>query len=368
MNSRINIKYLMLAILLIGVAATAGWLFGSGKATPPAQQTAPQPAPTAPVALVNGVTVVTMDAATQIQNGIRADSLTSAENRTEITAYGTVLDLQPLIDLRTRYAAGLADADTASATLAASRQEYQRSRVLYQDNQNVSLKSYQAAQAAYRSDQARTQAAALDLRNIQAEMRQQFGATLTHWALSTRSPEFARLLNRQEVLLRITVPLDVVTVAPARIKIDANDKRRLPAQLVSPSPQSDPAIQGSAFIYRAAAPLASGTRIAAYLPTAKQAARGIVNSRRCDCLVRRSTVGLCANECGAVWPLPGGAAIPHAGWFFCDSGFQTGTACRRQRRSTAAFRRIETTARRLGLQGSGMRLTNVQHRAGIPPC
>ena len=83
MNSRINIKYLMLAIILIVLAATAGWLFGSGKSTPPAQQTASQPAATAPVALVNGVTVVTMDAATQIQNGIRADSLTSAENRTE---------------------------------------------------------------------------------------------------------------------------------------------------------------------------------------------------------------------------------------------------------------------------------------------
>jgi hypothetical protein len=217
-----------------------------------------------------------MDTATQIQNGIRTDSLTSAENQTEISAYGTVLGLQPLIDLRARYAAGLADADTASATLAASRQEYQRSRVLYQDNQNVSLKSYQAAQAAYRSDQARTEAAALNLQNIQAEMRQQFGATLTHWALSTRSPEFARLLNRQEVLLRITVPLDDGIAAPARIKIDANDKRRLPAQLVSLSPQSDPAIQGSAFIYRAAAALASGTRIAAYLPTTKQAARGIV--------------------------------------------------------------------------------------------
>ena len=276
MNSRINIKYLMLAIILIVLAATAGWLFGSGKSTPQAQQTAPQPAATAPVALVNGVTVVTMDAATQIQNGIRADSLASAENLTEITAYGTVLDLQPLIDLRTRYAAGLADADTASAALAASRQEYQRSQVLYQDNQNVSLKSYQAAQAAYRSDQARTQATALKLQNIQAEMRQQFGATLTHWALSTRSPEFARLLNRQEVLLRITVPLDVVTVAPARIKIDANDKRRLPAQLVSSSPQSDPVIQGNAFIYRAATALAGGTRIAAYLPTTKQAAQGIV--------------------------------------------------------------------------------------------
>ena len=276
MTSRINIKYHMLAIILIVLAAIAGWLLGSGKSTPPAQQAAPQPAATAPVAIVNGVTVVTMDTATQIQNGIRADALTSPIDRPGITAYGTVLDLQPLIDLRTRYTAGLADADTAGAALAASRQEYRRSLALYQDNQNVSLKSYQLAQAAYRSDQARTQAAALKLQNIQAAMRQQFGATLTHWALDSRSPEFDRLLNRQEVLLRITVPLDEGTTAPAQIKINANDKQRLPAQLVSPSPQSDPVIQGSAFIYRAAAPLASGTLVTAYLPTAKKGARGMV--------------------------------------------------------------------------------------------
>jgi multidrug efflux system membrane fusion protein len=275
-TSRINIRYLFLAIILIVLAAISGWLLGSEKSSPPAQQTASQPAAKPPVAIVNGVTVVTMDTAAQIQNGIRADSLTSAENRTEITAYGTVLDLQPLIDLRMRYSLALADAEAARATAAASRQEYERSRLLYQDNQNVSLKSYQAAQAAYRSDRVRTQAAALKLQNIQAEMRQQFGATLTHWAISTRSPEFARLLNRQEVLLRITVPLDDGIAAPARIIIDANNKRSLPAQLVSPSPQSDPVIQGNAFIYRAAAQLASGTRIAAYLPTAKQGTPGIL--------------------------------------------------------------------------------------------
>ena len=276
MTSRINIKNHMLAILLIVLAAIAGWLLGSEKSSLPVQQAIAQPAATAPVAIVNGVTVVTMDTATQLQNGIRADALTSSENRTNITAYGTVLDLQPLIDLRTRYAAALADADTASAAQAASRQEYLRSQALYQDNQNVSLKSYQAVQAAYRSDRAGTQAAALKLQNIRAAMRQQFGATLTHWALSTRSPEFDRLLNRQEVLLRITVPPGEGIAAPARIKIDANDKRRLPAQLISPSPQSDPVIQGSAYIYRAAAPLASGTLVAAYLPTAKKGTPGMV--------------------------------------------------------------------------------------------
>ena len=276
MTSRLNIKHIMLAILMIGVAAIAGWLLGSGKLDSSAQQTTSQLAVTPPVEIVNGVTVVTMDTATQIQNGIHADALTSSESRTEITAYGTVLDLQPLIGLRTRYAAGLADADTARAAQAASQQEYQRSLALYQDKQNISLKSFQAAQAIYRSDQAKTQMTTVKLQNIQAEMRQQFGATITHWALDSRSPKFARLLKRQEVLLRITVPLDDGNAAPVRIKIDANDKRRLPAQLVSPSPQSDPLIQGRAFIYRTATPLASGTRIAAYLPTATQTTHGIV--------------------------------------------------------------------------------------------
>lgn len=277
MTSRINIRYLLLAIILIIVAAISGWLLGSEKSSPPAQQTASQPAAKSPVAIVNGVTVVTMDTAAQIQNGIRAESLTRAENRTEITAYGTVLDLQPLIDLQTRYTAGLADADTANAALAASRQEYRRSLTLYQDNQNVSLKSYQAAQAVYRSDQARSAAASLNVQNIRASTRQQFGETLGRWALvDPHSSEFERLLNRQEVLLRVTLPLDDGIAAPARIIIDANDKRRLPAQLVSPSPQSDPVMQGNAFIYRAAAPLASGTRIAAYLPTAKQGSPGML--------------------------------------------------------------------------------------------
>lgn len=272
MNSRLNIKRLALAILLMGLAAIVVWSLlqdkrdmGKEEATPAATQR---------VAVVNGMTVVTLATATQAQSGIRTEPLSSTNDRAEMAAYGTVLDLQPLLDLRARYALAQADADVAQATLAASRQEYERSRLLYQDNQNIALKTYQAAQAAYRSDQAKAAAAGLNAQNIQAGMRQQFGATLTRWALKAHSPEFARLVNRQDVLLRVTLPLDDGIVAPARIQIGANDKRRLPADLVSPSPQSDPAIQGNAFIYRAAAALASGTHITAYLPTAKQITRG----------------------------------------------------------------------------------------------
>ena len=275
MKLRLNTKRIFLAILLIGAAAIVGWLFISGKLNTGSADKASIPAAaTQGVAMVNGVTVVMLATATQTQSGIRTEPLLAANYRAETAAYGTVLDLQPLIDLRMRYAAALADADAARATAAASRQEYERSRVLYQDNQNVSLKTYQAAQAAYLSDQAKADAAALNTQNIQATARQQFGATLGRWALAAHSPELARLLNRQDVLLRVTLALDDSMAAPAQIQISANKDRRLPAQLVSPSPQSDPAVQGSAFIYRASAPIAAGTNIAAYLPTSKQITQG----------------------------------------------------------------------------------------------
>ena len=275
MNSRLNTKRIVFVILLMGLAAIAVWLFVSGKLNTGSEEKAGTPAvATQAVAIVNGVTVVMLATATQTQSGIRTEPLSAVNYRAETAAYGTVLDLQPLIDLRTRYASALADADAARATAAASRQEYQRSRLLYQDNQNLALKTYQAAQAAYQADQAKARVAALNTQNIQATVWQQFGATLGHWAFDAHAPEFARLLNRQDVLLRVTLPLDDGMVAPAQIQISANNDRRLPAHLVSSSPQSDPAIQGSAFIYRAAAPIAAGTHIAAYLPTANQITHG----------------------------------------------------------------------------------------------
>ncbi len=275
MNSRINTKRIALVILLVGLAAIIVWLWiqdkhdvGVEAATPAAMQ---------PVAIVNGVTVVTLDTATQMQSGIHTEPLPAARYQAEKDAYGTVLDFQPLIDLRMRYNQALADAEVARATVTASRQEYERSRLLYQDNQNVSLKIYNASQAVYLSDQARSAAAARNVPNIRASARQQFGETLERWALvDAHSSEFERLLQRQEVLLRVTLPLGDSIAAPAQIQIGINDNRRLPAYLVSPSPQSDPVMQGSAFIYRTAASLATGSNIAAYLPTARQAKRGVL--------------------------------------------------------------------------------------------
>ncbi len=276
MTTRLTAKYLAPLILLTIIgAALIGW-FVAGLFSSPASLPVSPAADTQRVANVNGVPVITLDTATQVQSGISAEPLSGADRQAETSAYGMVLDLQPLMDQRVRYDTARADADAARAALAASQQEYERSRVLYQDNQNISLKTYQTAQATYQADQARADAAGLKVQNIRVEVQQQFGITLERWALAAHSAEFARLLSRQDVVLRVTLPIDGVDAAPERIEIEANTPQRLPAFLVSPSPQSDPTIQGKAFLYRVAAPIASGTSVAAYLPASEQTQPGIL--------------------------------------------------------------------------------------------
>lgn len=228
------------------------------------------------VSVVNGLTILTLDVDTQVESGIRTELLSSSSHQAEVTAYGTVLDLQPLIDLHSRYIAASAAVDAARATASASRQEYQRNRALYQDNQNISLKTYQAAQAIYLPDQTRLTVAVLNLQSIKGSVHQLAGETLGGWVLDSHSVEFERLLKRQEVLLRVTLPFGDSIQTPDKIQIAPNNTRRLSAYLVSSAPQSDPKIQGNAFIYRTAEQIASGTHIAAYMPISSHAEQGVL--------------------------------------------------------------------------------------------
>lgn len=272
MNSPHKFKLFVLSILSISltvITIMALKYYKSG--LPDMGKTIPNPAAVPQrISIANGLTMITLDMATQVQSGLRVESLSSISHQSETTAYGTVLDLQPLLDLRTRFMSTQAEAAAAKAAVAVSRQEYERNRILYQDNQNISLKAYQAAQAMYLADKAKMNAAQNISENIRGTARQQFGEPLSHWALDPHSFQFEKLLKRREVLLRISLPVSDLIQAPNAIQIAANNTQRLPAYLVSPSPQNDPAIQGNAFIYRTAALIAAGTNIVAFLPTSSE--------------------------------------------------------------------------------------------------
>ena len=268
-----RLLYILVPVVLVALPVL-GFMLSKGEQAKEQQREAPVPAPNR-VSVVRGLTTVMLEPDVQKQSGIRVEPLVSTNHQTGIVAYGTVVDLLPLIDLGTRYASAVSDAKTARAAAAASEAEYNRNRALYADNQNVSLKAMEAAHAIYSADQAKVEVALMNARNLQAAARQQFGEPLGRWGLDPNSPQFQRFRDRQDVLLRITLPQDEHGAPPSAIYVTADSNQRVPASLVSPSPQTDPNIQGRAYLYRAAVPLASGTRIVAYLPDSHASMSGV---------------------------------------------------------------------------------------------
>ena len=275
MRLHVDGKRLFFVAALLAAALLGGYFYRERGAPTAANATQAAPASTNRISTVNGQTVVTVDTTAQAQSGIKTAPLSLGMHRSEVAAYGTVLDLQPLIALRSRYVSAIGDTEAAQAAAEASRQEFERNRSLYQDNQNVSLKTFQAAQAAYLADKAKVNAASLNAQNVRGDARQQFGDVVGRWAIDPHSLDFQKLLSRQDVLLRITLPPSPDSEAADVVRIDAAGNRGIPASLVSRSPQADPAAQGTPFIYRATVPLSAGTRVVAHVPTSKQSMQAI---------------------------------------------------------------------------------------------
>lgn len=228
---------------------------------------------------IDGLSALELDRATQNQGGIKTGELALQQHLPTITGYATVLDIQPLIDLRTRHDSTQGQYQVAQASASASQQEFKRLLTLYRNGQNTSLKAVQAAEASWKADQARMDAAHAASRDIRHQARQQWGKTLSDWALASAPSPLTGLLDRQRVLLRVTVPVDETFARPpAHIQITGfGGSAHQVADLISASPQSDPRIQGQTYFYQMTTEsLASGMRLKAWLPKSGARAQGVI--------------------------------------------------------------------------------------------
>jgi multidrug efflux system membrane fusion protein len=269
MNYRLLLFSVVTLALLTGACL---YIYETLYMSPTAPGKPAQATPPPSVQTVNGETVVVVATDVQRASHIDVAPLTAVAIQPENTAYATVVDLQPLFDLRNRLAAARADYDTLRAQAGNSHAQYERSRVLFEDDRNVSQKSLQDARAAMQADQAKLQSAEAAQSGLDATMRHQFGDVLASAAMAPASDLFQRLLAGHAVVLRVTLPADYSGAAPARITVDAPDGQPVAAQKLSASPQGDPAVQGNPYFYAAGRALPVGTRTAAHVPASNGSA------------------------------------------------------------------------------------------------
>jgi hypothetical protein len=229
------------------------------------------------VSVEGGEVMITLPQESQMMGGLTVVTLEPATHREQLKAYGTILNLGDLVDSQSRLAAAQGRVQETQAVSTVSHAELARLQILHRDNRNISDKALQAATGKWRADRARAQAAQTALQALKGVIQQNWGKVISAW-IAESSPKMARLARRQDLLLRITLPLgSSLPAPPKKIKVQAPQGTFISAWLISPAPTTDPRIQGLSYFYLAQASphLLSGMNVIAYVPVGPQV-QGVV--------------------------------------------------------------------------------------------
>ena len=270
-----------LLLLLVAVGLVAGlivaFIVGRKEAGNEAEREKPIKAPTR-VKVVNGENVVTLDVATQTNSGVALAPLETIGHRHEIAAYGAVVDLQELTDLRNALETAKAQLNKSHAAREVASKEYERVKTLYEKNQNVSQKVVQAAEGTLQAEEANVQSAQAVLHAAQATASQHWGRVIADW-LAQAAPEFEQLRSQTNLLVQVTLaPGQGGVTAPPTASVQTSEGQLIPARFISLAPRTDAKIQGKSFFYvieAAGANLLPGMNVTALLPVGEPA-QGVI--------------------------------------------------------------------------------------------
>jgi hypothetical protein len=267
MRSTLRMIAVVVAVIVLAGGLIWGFLAGRKGQSAEAQAEAPMQAPSR-VASQNGETVLAFDAAAQKANGIVTAVLTHTRQSVDTQATGVVLQLQPLLDLKTSYNTTSTDLAKTQATARASLAEYERLRQLNQDGKNASDKAVEAARAASENDAALVRNAEQSLTILKSSTRLHWGSVVTNW-LEQDTPQLDALLAQRKFLLQVTAASSGSFTAPQQATVQYADGTHSSARLISVLPQLDPRLQAPSLLYSVAAHpgLIPGINLAVFLPS-----------------------------------------------------------------------------------------------------
>jgi hypothetical protein len=278
MRSILRIIVVVVAVIVVGGGLIWGFRVGQKEQAAEAQADGSMQAPSR-VASQNGETVLAFDAAAQKTNGIVTASLIQTRKSVEGQATGVVLQLQPLLDLKTSYNTASTDLAKAQATARASLAEYERLRQLNQDGKNASDRAVEAARAASENDAALVRNAEQSLVILKSSTRLHWGPVVANW-LEQGSPQLDALLEQRAFLLQVTSASSGSSTTPQQVTVQYADGTHSSARLISVLPQLDPRLQAPSLLYNVAAHpgLIPGINLAVFLPSGPERNGWIVPS------------------------------------------------------------------------------------------
>jgi hypothetical protein len=248
---RIALAILLVLVLVGGLGSLFRAVVGQTRADDDDAESVANP-PTR-VTIKNGMTVLTLSAADLQNAGIECERLSRAPAKDTIRGFATVLDPAALAELNGQYIEAETQVKNANAKLAISQAAFERAKVLYSDQQNISIAQLQSAQSGFESDTAALAEARARLAGVAAAAQQNWGNALGA-ALVDHAPLIIALIERREYLAKVILPPGIATTAPPESAVAAlNDRVKIQLTYVSLATAADPKLQGIAYFYTAAA-------------------------------------------------------------------------------------------------------------------
>lgn len=206
-----------------------------------------------------GRVIIAIGTGAQKGAGIATAVLAPVARRIEIEAYGAVLDPEPLATLDSALAG-------ARAALQASRAQYERTRQLYAEQKNASLRDLQSAQASYLADRSRCQM-------LEQQLRNDWGNPIAAMTPPARLRLVDALIDRRTALARVTAPLGQPpeVSGAATLFVPGYEDQPLLARAVYDAPSVARGMQGRTLFVLldvGRVPIPPGTALSARLPAA----------------------------------------------------------------------------------------------------
>jgi hypothetical protein len=217
-----------------------------------------------------------MDAETQARIGLKIETPAAMQWEPEMKAYGRVVDPAPLLDV-------LMELGRAEMTFDSSHQELERAKQLKQDN-NISERSFQEAEAAYKQNLAAVGAINLKIQNSWGrKLTEMMGPMVVPPGTERKWDDFLKNYPDAAVLIRIDLPAGERLKnwsQTARIVSLAEKVSSVFANYFDAFPAVDPQTQQQGVLFAAVKSstdqLTPGEAVTAFIKTSGEPVSGVV--------------------------------------------------------------------------------------------
>jgi hypothetical protein len=228
---------------------------------------------------IEGQTVITLNAKSQQNAGLKTLTLKLATYHPEFTAYGKVLAIQPLIELRHRYLLALTERNATNAKFNQAEQNIKRQQTLYGEG-ITAKRNLEDQQAQWQINKAQLEANLFQNQIIKEEAELTWGKTLSEWVLASDTNKLSALLSGQQKLLKITLPSSQQLADNSKtIAIDpaGNRSNAQRAELIAVAPQTDMGTQGISYFFQTAGKnISTGMNITAWIAEPNSQTSGVM--------------------------------------------------------------------------------------------